>query len=1372
MAARTDSQVLIDHFKLDNIDVNGDASRSANTWVRNKQLGHGAFGTVWLEKHNFDGRTRAVKEIKHRANASRDRFSREIVAMSRLSTPHYGEHFAQFLGWYEDASSIFLAMEYFELGDLRQHILLDDTGTQIPLPESECRTIIQQLLEGLAVMHQDGYVHRDLKPDNVFVLRGAPGWRVKIRDLGIGTRIGEDGMLHSTARTLFYMAPELLGLMNGVCSDGGGYTNLVDIWSLGIIFYELRTGKLPFEGESDLRKYRVGQPDILFELAHSGTSEHGRHIIEEMLSLDPVLRPSAEMILERWFPAEETTKSDPGSRAGMPNIPEKSEIVDIVSDHLLPPSGSLPCYDLPGVPERVSSSVLTASLDNRSSDRTIHSERYLQQNQTKNSKRTSNTEVSVFSPVTPPEKNNETQLLRTQNGPPANPDHVSSRSHFSGLPERLLSTVLPARPHAHQASRLKQPLRQSWAPIPTTLSYAKSSTSSSANPSEESRGISLSNSEDSTNAISTHGSASEGRNLDKSSPLRHVISSEEKKDAWPDHLLDPSAHYSRLSRVQADVDSIFASVVGFVYEIQEATENDDLNRHDRRPFRCDDSWPAEVSHIVYAKQLMPAVFKAYCYLRECGFCDGEFSIIVYDKTSLHIDQPVLRIVPIQGSVIGLLHDAIENALLEAYQDSTNPAGRQKRNPHSSVLPMVSHVFEYLGLASDIKKGVDKRDVAALVHILALGLISYSRSHLRLDSDTFRVLQNGVSIRLTSGSITFDECKTSCLDDYIIDNVWAFSIEQPDDDRLQRLDVLTSLRSLADIWGPLTVVDSTTDEGMICSIRTERGMILATSGYQIGRPVYCHWYSRNDRMPENIHPFPQDSMLIIGCSNDGQTDSSTSGASTSLKSAGTHDELTTNLTCKRMLHDTGRMLRLDGHSTSLGTCKPGWDLDGINITGGVSRYVTSSATVLLKRRRGVSRKAVLCLSWESDVPPVDTLDIRSVVEISACTGNARRISLLEVLSLNNVQCFLESNCQESTTWKRRVFLTARHGFKAFKSEWSTSEAFRDVATTIIRRVIRMLEQTKPGGEEKALRAWFPDVEPNGFVFKHLYRHKWSRLLNNSHEDIAMVIFSSNCLEKSRGQPCDGEISSYSPHNTGLRTMLERVSYEKRRFQTFRSDYAPKVPALRPEGVAESDKNLSLQTDLLRKLQATSLSSARSPARPAILSSSTQPIQIATEVSHTGPARNLSLQANPLRKLQATFLSLTKRAARPSIIISSNQSIQTATETSHAGPASPSTTSLPDAVTRTLTEHPEQSGLDRGHAASTDSRIEGSIHHDDGCSLLKVNNIVQSEGKVHSIKINHRVFPEPFSSSGWVNYHEFVRGQRDKLDLKDVVEAWVT
>lgn len=156
--------------------------RREEQWVRQGFLGQGAFGTVFKERCNLgEGRgfkVRAVKEIRKSIADEEMDYTRELEAVMKFSNPRVirprkpetGDDAWAFTdtsavltlfhtadGWFESADSVFITMEYLELGDLERHL------TQ-PLSEPEAREITTQVLEGLKFMHANDFIHRDLKP--------------------------------------------------------------------------------------------------------------------------------------------------------------------------------------------------------------------------------------------------------------------------------------------------------------------------------------------------------------------------------------------------------------------------------------------------------------------------------------------------------------------------------------------------------------------------------------------------------------------------------------------------------------------------------------------------------------------------------------------------------------------------------------------------------------------------------------------------------------------------------------------------------------------------------------------------------------------------------------------------------------------------------------------------------------------------------------------------------------------------------------------------------------------------------------------------------------------------------------------------------
>ncbi|MEM9454568.1 MAG: protein kinase [Myxococcota bacterium] len=214
-----------------------------------RQLGKGGMGTVYEAQHLRLGGKVAIKILSPQFASDakfRDRFKREARAASQIRHPNvvqitdYGE---------TPDGSVFFAMELLEGRDLHA-ILHEHVG---PLPWSRARHLLAQAADGLAAAHAQGIVHRDVKPANVFVLEGE-GVRdfVKILDFGIAKIVApntEDSVLIKNLTTtgeVFgtakYMAPEQF--------YGKSNDPRMDMYALGIVAYELLTGRAPFTGGS------------------------------------------------------------------------------------------------------------------------------------------------------------------------------------------------------------------------------------------------------------------------------------------------------------------------------------------------------------------------------------------------------------------------------------------------------------------------------------------------------------------------------------------------------------------------------------------------------------------------------------------------------------------------------------------------------------------------------------------------------------------------------------------------------------------------------------------------------------------------------------------------------------------------------------------------------------------------------------------------------------------------------------------------------------------------------------------------------------------------------------------------------------------
>jgi serine/threonine protein kinase len=137
------------------------------TWKKERIIGNGGNGVVWLEKRlagspskGSQARYRAVKQITlAHATSVLQICTSELEALAKFSSRKYVPWFVESFGWYEGSGFLSIVMEYCPLGDL-QRFLIKNTR----LPESDTREIMCQVVKGLQFMHDEGFAHRDLKP--------------------------------------------------------------------------------------------------------------------------------------------------------------------------------------------------------------------------------------------------------------------------------------------------------------------------------------------------------------------------------------------------------------------------------------------------------------------------------------------------------------------------------------------------------------------------------------------------------------------------------------------------------------------------------------------------------------------------------------------------------------------------------------------------------------------------------------------------------------------------------------------------------------------------------------------------------------------------------------------------------------------------------------------------------------------------------------------------------------------------------------------------------------------------------------------------------------------------------------------------------
>jgi serine/threonine-protein kinase len=205
-------------------------------------IGEGGMGAVYEVEHALTKRVGALK-LLHRSYADVAdvvvRFVREASAAGRIENPHIVETF--------DAGELESGEPYIFMELLSGHSLRDLIRTRGRFGFSEARALVAQATEGLTAAHDAGIVHRDIKPDNLFVCGGGDPF-VKILDFGISKFAPHAENQGLTAEgtpmgTPYYMSPEQVVGQPDVDAR-------TDVYALGVVLYECITGKLPFDAET------------------------------------------------------------------------------------------------------------------------------------------------------------------------------------------------------------------------------------------------------------------------------------------------------------------------------------------------------------------------------------------------------------------------------------------------------------------------------------------------------------------------------------------------------------------------------------------------------------------------------------------------------------------------------------------------------------------------------------------------------------------------------------------------------------------------------------------------------------------------------------------------------------------------------------------------------------------------------------------------------------------------------------------------------------------------------------------------------------------------------------------------------------------
>jgi len=259
-------------------------------WIEAGKIGEGAFARVRKITRKSDKAVFALKMIKKKGKSQEDiaALQREILVLQKCDH----ENIVRLGDWCDTKKRIYMVVEFCDGGDVFERVVQFKKFN-----EKAAIHVVKQVASGIAHVHELGFVHRDLKPDNLMYSTKAHDSKVKIIDFGLAGD-AQHGPCKTPCGTAHYAAPEVLSSLE--------YDQSADMWSLGVIIYTLLCGFPPFFDASNnmknlyhlIKKGQYSYPSPFWD----DITDDAKDLINKLLVKDPSGRLTAEQVLEQpWI---------------------------------------------------------------------------------------------------------------------------------------------------------------------------------------------------------------------------------------------------------------------------------------------------------------------------------------------------------------------------------------------------------------------------------------------------------------------------------------------------------------------------------------------------------------------------------------------------------------------------------------------------------------------------------------------------------------------------------------------------------------------------------------------------------------------------------------------------------------------------------------------------------------------------------------------------------------------------------------------------------------------------------------------------------------------------------------------------------------
>lgn len=252
--------------------------------VSRKRIGKGSFSTIYKAFNTNNNKEYAIKEVIIDKKSIKSNVKREFLVLKKLDHPNIVKLHDLIID--TNYNNIYFVFDYFKNGDLAQ--FLDNK----PLKEKFCKKYSKQLADGLKYLLDNNILHRDLKPQNILL---TDDYNIKIADFGFARKVDKNMLLNTLCGSPMYMAPEIINKQD--------YSIKSDLWSVGIIIYQMIYGKVPFDvGNFVQLIQKVNNEKINYKVDQIEISKNGLNLIQNLLQINVDNRLSWDgFFYHPWF---------------------------------------------------------------------------------------------------------------------------------------------------------------------------------------------------------------------------------------------------------------------------------------------------------------------------------------------------------------------------------------------------------------------------------------------------------------------------------------------------------------------------------------------------------------------------------------------------------------------------------------------------------------------------------------------------------------------------------------------------------------------------------------------------------------------------------------------------------------------------------------------------------------------------------------------------------------------------------------------------------------------------------------------------------------------------------------------------------------